>query len=225
MEPKLLTIRSKKIGVCLTDARLKARKSVDEAASFLSISAEKYAAMEAGAASPSFPQLESLALFYRAPFDSLIKWHGDDDGRSKVDPAVMEKVVTLREHVVAAKLVKARQERGISPESMASHLGISSEELQHFERAEKEIPYPVLEEACEFLGLDLATLHSARLASNMTEAKPQAPIQDFAGLPSDLVDFIQKPINRPYLELAKKLSDMNVDKLRTIAENLLEITY
>jgi transcriptional regulator with XRE-family HTH domain len=225
MEPKLLILRSKKIGVCLKDARLKARKTVDEAASTLGISAENYTAMEAGAASPSFPQLESLALLYHAPFDSLVKWHGNEAGDSVVDPAVMKKVVTLREHVVAATLVKARQEKGVSAESMAAHLGISAEELQHFERAEKEIPYPLLEEACQFLGLDLPMLHSSRLSPHPIEVKPQEPVQEFAELPAEMVDFIQKPINRPYLELAKKLSDMNVDKLRTIAESLLEITY
>jgi hypothetical protein len=36
--------------------------------------------------------------------------------------------------------------------------------------------------------------------------------------------FILRPINRSYLELAMELSDMEVDKLRTIAESILDIT-
>jgi hypothetical protein len=33
------------------------------------------------------------------------------------------------------------------------------------------------------------------------------------------------PVNRPYLELAMKLSSMSRDKLRSVAEDLLDITY
>jgi len=39
-----------------------------------------------------------------------------------------------------------------------------------------------------------------------------------------LLAFVLKPINLPYLELAKRLSEMSVDKLRDVAEGLLEIT-
>jgi hypothetical protein len=44
-------------------------------------------------------------------------------------------------------------------------------------------------------------------------------------LPDDLQQFICQPVNRPFLELAKHLQGMPVDKLRSIAESLLEITY
>jgi hypothetical protein len=43
-------------------------------------------------------------------------------------------------------------------------------------------------------------------------------------MPVDLQTFVSKPINRPYLELAQRLSEMSVDKLRSVAEGLLEIT-
>ena len=47
---------------------------------------------------------------------------------------------------------------------------------------------------------------------------------NFDGLSPELQDFISKPINRPYLEIAQRLGDMSVEKLRTVAEGLLEIT-
>ena len=37
--------------------------------------------------------------------------------------------------------------------------------------------------------------------------------------------FVCKPVNRPYLELAMKLSGMSTDKLRSVAEDLLDITF
>jgi len=48
---------------------------------------------------------------------------------------------------------------------------------------------------------------------------------DFQNLPPEIQSFIVKPTNRPYLDLAIKLSEMSVEKLRSIAEGLLEITY
>ncbi len=44
------------------------------------------------------------------------------------------------------------------------------------------------------------------------------------GLSNELRDFINKPSNLPFLELAMKLSHMDAKKLRDIAESLLEIT-
>lgn len=227
METNLLAVRSRKIGVCLKDARLKARKSVEDAAAVLGIPPAKYTSMELGVVSPSFPQLESLAVLYKVPFDSLIKWQCDEDATSKLDPAVMSQVVNLREHVVAAYLGKARQEKQISLDSLSQQVRISRDDLKRFERAEKPIPYPVLEELARALELDLPMLHSHRFPSTPEINQPSAEVapQEFGELSPEMVDFISKPINEPYLELAKKLSEMSVDKLRTVAESLLEITY
>jgi hypothetical protein len=49
-------------------------------------------------------------------------------------------------------------------------------------------------------------------------------VQDFLLLPPDLQNFVSKPVNRPYLELAMKLSGMSTDKLRSVAEDILDIT-
>jgi hypothetical protein len=46
----------------------------------------------------------------------------------------------------------------------------------------------------------------------------------FVDLPQDLQDFVLKPVNRPYLDIAVKLSKMNVDQMRDVAERLLDIT-
>jgi hypothetical protein len=53
----------------------------------------------------------------------------------------------------------------------------------------------------------------------------QRAIQDFLLLPPELQNFVCKPVNRPYLELAMKLSGMSTDKLRSVAEDLLDITF
>ena len=52
----------------------------------------------------------------------------------------------------------------------------------------------------------------------------QQAAQKFKDLSSEVQDFVCQPVNRPYLELAMKLSSMSRDKLRSVAEGLLDIT-
>jgi hypothetical protein len=47
----------------------------------------------------------------------------------------------------------------------------------------------------------------------------------FKELPADIRDFVLKPINVSYLELAMKLAALPAGALRAIAEGLLEITF
>jgi hypothetical protein len=49
-------------------------------------------------------------------------------------------------------------------------------------------------------------------------------VQQFLEMPTELREFVALPVNRPYLELAMKLSTMSRDKLRSVAEDLLDIT-
>jgi len=52
----------------------------------------------------------------------------------------------------------------------------------------------------------------------------QKAVQQFLDMPVELQNFVCKPVNRPYLDLARKLSEMPTDKLRSVAENILDIT-
>ena len=53
----------------------------------------------------------------------------------------------------------------------------------------------------------------------------QEQFDEFMSLPPDMRDFVLKPVNRSYIDLAVRLSKMKVDELRSIAESILEITY
>ena len=55
--------------------------------------------------------------------------------------------------------------------------------------------------------------------------KQQQAVEQFIHLPVEVQEFITKPVNMPYLLLAQRLSGMPVEKLRAIAEGLLEITF
>lgn len=43
-------------------------------------------------------------------------------------------------------------------------------------------------------------------------------------LPADLREFLSKPENQSYLRMAKNLSELSVEKLRALAEGLLDLT-
>ncbi len=227
MDPRILAIRSKKIGVCIADTRQKARKSVEDTARYLGITPEQYTAYEKGVTTPSLPQLEMLGLYFNVPVEQLITWQSEPDAVSATDAPVLSKIVKLREHVIAAYLSKARQQKQVSPEVLAEACGISAADLSAYEKAEKSIPYPVLESLSKYLDLDLKSLYSSH--GPLKKKKAPAEVEDvrkkIAELTPELYDFVNKPINRPYLELAQKLSEMNVERLRMVAESLLEITY
>ena len=53
----------------------------------------------------------------------------------------------------------------------------------------------------------------------------QEEFMRFVELPPELREFVLRPINHSYLELAVKLANMPAGALRAIAEGLLEITY
>ncbi len=61
---------------------------------------------------------------------------------------------------------------------------------------------------------------------SLQKGEPSAPqtLIELPGFSDELKEFISKPINLPFLELAMKLSQMDAKKLRDVAESLLEIT-
>ena len=56
------------------------------------------------------------------------------------------------------------------------------------------------------------------------EAKQKLERQ-FNRMSPEMQEFLINPVNVAYLETAKKLSEMDVERLRQVAENILEITY
>jgi hypothetical protein len=50
-------------------------------------------------------------------------------------------------------------------------------------------------------------------------------LQHLDHLPQEVREFVLKPINMPYLQVAMNLSHMPAEALRQIASGLLEITY
>jgi transcriptional regulator with XRE-family HTH domain len=121
-------------------------------------------------------------------------------------------------------LRQARLEAQISLQELAEHLGIDKEKMEAYELGMEPVPLPMLEHLSGILNRSIREFQDQKGPVGAWNAQQRA-MRDFLALPLDIQKFITLPVNRPYLDLAVRLSEMSVDKLRAVAEGLLEITY
>ena len=223
VNPIALTIRAKKLGVLIRDARLATRRRIEDCAEALKLSPDEFEAFELGDKSPSLPVLEVLAYFLGVSIDHF--W-GDKAISENGSPALnfdVGQLVGLRQRMIGALLRQAREQAELSSEAVAETVGISPGQLEACELGEGELPLPVLEAVCSVLGQPIDGFIDKFGPVGMWSNQQQA-VQEYLKLPEELQSFVTKPINRPYLELAHRLSEMSVDKLRAVGEGILEIT-
>ncbi len=221
---KAIKIRAKKLGVLIRDARLAAGKSSGLCAEAIGVSDEIYTAYELGESSPSLPELEMLALFLNVPREHF--WSGETYMSAETRPELPspQQLLPLRQRVIGVMLRKARVDARLSQEELAEKLGIPVEELQQYEFGARSLPVPLLETIAGHLELSVQDFQDRHGPVGAWFTRVRA-VRDFQELSPELQEFVSKPINRPYLDLAMRLSEMSVEKLRSIAEGLLEITY
>jgi len=223
INPTALSIRAKKLGVLIRRARQSSGKSLQECAQVLGLSVDEFEKFEVGDQSPSLPELEVLAFTLGVPVDQFL---GSEPlgsvpaGDHEVD---MGKLIALRHRIIGASIRKARNEAGLSQEELAEKAWTSASLVEAYELGQTAIPVPDLEGIGSILGMSIKDFQDQRGPVGKWVAQQQA-IKDFLTLPADLQAFVSKPVNRPYLELAQRLSGMSVEKLRAVAEGLLEIT-
>jgi len=222
VNPVLKIIRAKKLGVLIRDVRVKSGKSVEDCAQAMGITPDELTAMEFGERPPTLPELEILAYYLEVPLEhfwesEVLKTNGS--GKS-VDAAEIKQ---LRQSVIGGLIRKARVAAGLSVEELADSAGFDHASLQAYEQGEAAIPLPELEVLSQVLNNSITEFED-QTSQVGTYFVAQKNMREFLILSPELQEFIGKPINRPYLELAIKLSEMKVEKLRALAEGLLEIT-
>jgi len=217
-----LTLRQKKLGVLIRDARQTARRSPQDCAHAMGVTKRMLRAYEEGRRAPSLPELENLAYFLSVPIEHF--W-GRETGSVEAaadlpDPA---QLAQLRQRMIGALLRQERSKASLSVKTLSHDTGIPVRRIKAYELGEHPIPLPEL----EALALSL----SARIDTFLDENGPigqwmwaQRSMKQFMDLPTELQAFVSQPVNRPYLELAVKLSSMSSESLRSVAEGLLDIT-
>ena len=218
-----ITIRTKKLGVLIRDARLASRRSIKECAEAIGTKSGTFRAYEEGRKSPSLPELETLVYYLDMPIDHFWSREIKSNTPLPIEKLDLPKILSVRQRKIGALLRQERTNVSISIRNLAHQTGISGARIKAYELGERSIPLPELEV--------LVTTMGGRVETFFDRSGPvgqwlmnEESIQNFLELPDDLRQFAAQPVNRPYLELAMKLSSMSKDKLRSVAEDLLDIT-
>ncbi len=224
INPKAITLRTKKLAVLILDARLASRRTSAECASVLGISSKAFQAYEEGEVAPSLPEIETLAYFFNIPVshfsgNTAISANGVEDARKKK----LHKVIDIRQSIVGTLLRKAREERSLTIEVLGKRTRIPAADIEQYETGEKPVPIPILEVLANTLGRAMVEFQDTHGPVGAW-LREQHTLQQVSAMPDELQAFVFKPINRPYLEIAKRLSEIEVNRLRMVAEGLLEIT-
>lgn len=219
-----LGVRAKILAVLVRDARQADGRTLKECGEILGITAGAFAMFESGKRSPSLPELEVLAYFFDLPLshfwgDQAISEQGN--GRRNLNVAA---VVQLRQRIISARLRQLRTEARLTIKQLAEKAGLPPGRVSVYERGTRAIPLPELEALAWALNVPVESFLERQGPIGQWEATRRA-VERFAHLPPDLRDFIIQPTNESYLRLAMRLSELKVDRLRGIAEDLLDITY
>lgn len=221
---KLITLRMHKLGVLIYDARLVTRRSIEECASAIGVTPEIFKSFETGETAPSLPQLEALALFMDLPVEHFWENEALSENNSNDPLANAERLIAIRNRIIGTRVQMLRTERNMTIEELANKTSLSVEKLQAYEEGLAPIMLPELEVIAISLAERVEAFFDDRGAIGAWRAR-RAIVQKIMDLPEQHQQFVIQPVNRPYLELAMRLSGLSVEKLRGIAEGLLEITY
>jgi len=219
-----VALRSKKLGVLIRDARLAARKTIPECAQHVGVTNGILRAWEGGRKAPSLPELEVLAYFLHLHLAHFWSNEAISDDALHTKYANLPALIGIRQRLVGALLRQQREKAGLSLRALSEKSGLPTARLKAYELGEHPIPLPELEGLVSLLGGQIETIfdQTGPIGRWMVQQKA---VQDFLLLPPEIQGFVSKPVNRPYLELAMKLSSLSTEKLRSVAEDLLEITF
>jgi transcriptional regulator with XRE-family HTH domain len=224
MDYKLaISILSKKMGVLLKVARTRRGESKKSCGDIIGVSSRTITKFESGEKSPSLPELEVLAYYLDLPLENFWEDTTPDHQDRMKNITNLQNRLELRNLKIGATLRKYRQEAKLSMKEVAEKLGITTYRLKSYEKG--SFPVPVAELNA------LTRLYEHQISDLVVDSGPIAEWSrsykvgsEFVDLPEDIQDFVRKPVNRPYLEIAMKLSKMSVDQMRDVAERLLDIT-
>lgn len=218
-----ITIREKKLGLLIRDARMAERRSIKECADAIGVKAGVFRAYEEGRRAPSLPELEALVFFLKIPISQFWGNETVSDAPAPLTDEDITRLIALRQRMIGALIRQERTNANMSIRNLSSETGISQPRLKAYELGERTVSVPELESILAAMGSRIEVFfdQNGPVGEWMSG---QLAMQKFMNLPKELQDFVCQPVNRPYLELAMKLSSMPRDKLRSVAEGLLDIT-
>ena len=218
-----ITLRTKKLGLLIRDARMADRRTIKECADSIGVKPGLFRAYEEGRRAPSLPELETLVYYLKLPISRFWGREVISETPSPVESLDLTRLIALRQRMIGALLRQERINSNVSLKRVTDELGISQARMKSYELGERAIPVPELESILTVMGSRIETFFDQNGPVGQWMSNQKA-MQKFLDLPEEIQDFVCQPVNRPYLELAMKLSDMSRERLRSVAEGLLDIT-
>lgn len=213
--------RAKILGLLIRDARLYAGRTVQDCAQVVGTSEEQFSKAELGDHILSLPDIEVLAIYLKIPLTHF--W--STEVLNKPHRWDYKDLLQLRRQTIGGLLRQARIQAGRSQEDLAYEIKADVRHINSYEMGEQPIPLFELERMGKYLSVPLDYFMERQrgvLAEHENEQKIQGR---FANLSPEIRNFVVDPINQSYIETAMRLSEMDVNRLRQIAETLLDITF
>lgn len=223
MVDRKLAFRNRIIGVLLRDARQRAGRTKTECADALGVASDTIEAYEEGRAPISLPELEVLGYVLDTPIRRF--WESEPELEPEGDHRDFRTLLSLRHRIVGVLLRQARLEADMTQEELAEVLDCSPNRVSEYEHGTEPIPVSELELLASHLKLPVEHFVDGQGGVVGEWHRQQEVDRRFHELPEDVQEFVAKPVNIKYLEVAMRLSQMSASRLRAIAEGLLEITY
>ncbi len=215
-------LRGKMLGVLIRDARINASRTIDDCARLLRIPSEVVESWEYGDVIPDLPQLELLAYYLDVPISHFWGQKTMESPReTKVD--AQSEYMALRHRMIGALLRKAREEAGLSIEEIGAQAFLSVEQVQAYELGEQAIPMHELTVLSNAVNKNVDYfLESSGYIGELLQIREEW--KHFLDLDGETRQFVANPLNLGFIEIAMLFSKMPTDKLRKVAEGMLEIT-
>lgn len=213
--------RAKILGVLIRDARLYAGRTVEDCANMLNISPDSFLQTERGEHILSLPDMEALAMYLDVSLDHF--WGDQVIGKTRRTDYTQ--FMTWQNERIGRLLREARENEGRSQADLANEIKVTPEKIAAYESGEEPVPLLDLDRLARYLGHSLNYFiddDGGLLAEHEAAQKMKQRLDD---LPPEVRAFVAEPVNISYLEIAMRLSRMDVKELRTVAENILNITF
>jgi len=220
-----LDLRRKIIGVLLQGARLRAGRTKKECAEAIGVSAATLSRFEDGRKDVTLPQLELLAYLLNVPVSGFFRDREQEKLVQEEPELPADQIVALRNRIIGVLLRQARTEAGMSQKELAGVLHVSPRRITQYEYGQRPMPVAELIEAAETLRVPMSYFLDEGVGRLGEREQAQSQFERFVELPDDVRAFVSRYTNLPYLRVAIRISDMDADRIRKIAEGLLDITY
>ncbi|MDO8970580.1 MAG: helix-turn-helix transcriptional regulator [Saprospiraceae bacterium] len=223
-QQQIFQLRTRKLGLLIFDARSVKHKTLEETAQAVGIPSDELQKFEKAEAAPSLPTLEALAYYLDVPIDQF--WSSSSLSEKVEEETIQHKdrLRQLRNRIIGASLKMGRTKLNFSLHEVSAVTTIPEDTLNRYEMGEISVPLPELEALAKTYDIRIEQFFDQKGPIGKRRAQ-QIAIRQFLELTPEYQEFVCQTVNRPYLNLAIRLSDLSVEKLRGIAEGLLEITF